>query len=112
MNDLIKNLQQSDPQNLNPNIGISVAFDITGTLLHSVGEWDEVPRYEILALVSQFKALGCRIILWSSSGTKYASLWAKKLGIRHVEILEKGSMVPDICFDDINGRLGKINIKV
>ena len=94
---------------------ITIAFDVDGTLIHQVGEKEDTPRYEIIALFRSFEALGCHMVIWSGGGVDYAARWAEKLGLK-AEIRPKdnegGNFVPDIAFDDLEVKLGIVNVRV
>lgn len=96
-------------------IKLIVAFDVDGTLIHQAGELCDTPRYDIITIFKSFEALGCKMIIWSGGGIDYATRWRDKLGLK-AEILEKGSLVPDLAFDDMahesEFNLGKINVPV
>jgi len=53
------------------------------------------------------------MILWSGSGTDWAKTWGEKLGLQpdEIRVKEKSDDI-DICFDDCDVDLAKINIKV
>jgi hypothetical protein len=55
------------------------------------------------------------MIVWSGGGIDYATHWRDKLGLK-AEVLEKGSFVPDLAFDDMahesEFNLGKVNVPV
>jgi len=89
------------------NQNIKVCFDVDGTLItHS-----DVPRYDIIAIYKSLEKLGCQLYIWSGGGCQYAERWAEKLGL-YGTIIRKGSIKPDIAFDDEEVKLGLINIKV
>lgn len=91
---------------------ICVSFDVDGTLIHQIGEKEDTPRYEIIALLHFFVNNGDEVYVWSGSGIDYAMRWCKKLGLNGITIIEKGSLKPDVVFDDEEVKLGKVNIKV
>jgi len=98
-----------------------VAFDVDNTLINSDGE----PRKAVVQFFTLFQRFGCRMVIWSNGqdhdgvrGVEYAKRIADRLGLQ-AEILEKGSLEPDICVDDLNmfdriseRIMGKVNIKV
>lgn len=53
------------------------------------------------------------MVLWSGSGVDWARRWGEKLGLKpdHIYIKEKRDDV-DLCFDDCEVDLAKVNIKV
>jgi len=73
----------------------TVAFDVDGTLI----EYDDTPRYDVIAFFKQFEQWGCEMIIWSGGGVDYAKHWAEKLGLE-AKIIEKWSIKPDIAIDD------------
>jgi hypothetical protein len=53
------------------------------------------------------------MIIWSGSGYDYAKRWAEKLGLNPDAIYSKAKTGEvDICFDDCDVDLAKVNIKV
>lgn len=93
------------------NESLFVAFDVDGTLIGTNENGENVPRYKVIELFRHFERLGCTMFIWSGSGVDYATRWAQKLGLK-ASIVRKGSIVPDITFDDEIIRLGKTNIQV
>ena len=86
-----------------------VAFDVDLTLIHE----DGTPIYENIEIFDIFKNLGCTMIIWSGGGVEYAQRWAEKLGLKADNFPIKGSMTPDIVFDDMDYTWkGKVSIKV
>lgn len=83
------------------NKKLRIAFDMDGTLIHQVGEKEDTPRYEIVAMFQTLSKLGCDMYIWSGSGEDWAERWRDKLGLT-ATIVPKGSFTPDICFDDGN----------
>jgi phosphoserine phosphatase len=90
---------------------LKIAFDVDGTLIHQVGEKSDTPRYDIIALFKAFQNLGNDMYVWSGGGMDYAKRWAEKLGL-DCTIAEKGSFKPDICFDDMETSLAKVDVRV
>lgn len=90
---------------------ILAAFDVDGTLIHQVGEREDTPRYDVINLFQILQRLGFTMIIWSGSGVDYATRWTERLGLK-AAVVEKGSLVPTIAFDDCEVNLGKINVKV
>lgn len=88
-----------------------IAFDVDGTLIHQVGELTDTPRYDIIQLFKLLEAADCEMYIWSGGGIDYAERWAEKLGLK-AHVIGKGSIVPDISFDDEEVTLGKVNIRV
>ena len=93
------------------NKKLTIAFDVDGTLIHQVGEKEDTPRYDIIALFKIYKNLGCEMYIWSGGGFDYAKRWSEKLGL-DATIAVKGSFKPDIAVDDMEVELGKVNLRV
>ena len=90
-----------------------VAFDVDGTLIVKNSNGDDVPRYSVIQLLFLMKQFGCEIYVWSGGGFDYATRWCEKLGIEGlVHVCRKGEIVPDIAVDDMECKLGTLNIKV
>lgn len=91
-----------------------IAFDIDDTLLiPSVVAGENVPNYEVIAVLRWFQANGYEIILWSGSGVDWAKRWGEKFGLAPFEVRMKEKS-PDIAisFDDCDVDLGRVNVKV
>lgn len=87
-----------------------VCFDVDGTLI-TMGLDEPTPRYEIIQLLKWF-AQNNKVYVWSGGGIDYAERWVQKLGLG-CEVIEKGSIVPHIAFDDMqDARLGIITVRV
>ena len=94
---------------------MKIAFDIDDTIIiPSVVTGDrDVPNYENIAIYKWFQSQGHTMILWSGSGTDWAKTWWEKLGLQPDEIrVKESSPDVDICFDDCDVELAKMNIKV
>lgn len=92
-----------------------IAFDIDDTLIiPSVVTGDrDVPNYEVIDIYRWFQNQGHIMILWSGSGVDWAKTWGEKLGLRPNEIrVKKKAEDIDICFDDCDVDLAKVNVKV
>jgi len=87
----------------------TIAFDVDGTLI----DFHDRPRPQVIALFRAFQALGYRMLIWSAHGEDYSKEVGQKLGLTDFEVIEKGSIEPDIAVDD-DGILakGKVVIKV
>jgi len=83
------------------NKNITAAFDVDQTLINA----DDTPKYRVIELFRAFSSLGCDMIIWSGCGVEYAKRWAEKLGL-DARILPKGSISPDIVFDDMETSMG------
>ena len=94
---------------------ITVAFDIDGTLLVDERNSDpmmfDTPNYDVITLFKSFEKLGCEMYVWSGGGKSYAIRWINKFGLK-AAVVDKGSFIPDICFDDETVNLAKVNVKV
>lgn len=99
---------QDNLQHLNKLV---VAFDVDGTLIHQVGQKEDTPRYEVIALFKQFEKFKCEMVIWSGGGIDYAARWRDKLGL-NARVVAKGSFQPDIAIDDYEVTLGKVNLTV
>ncbi len=90
---------------------MKIAFDVDGTL-HKGDE----PRNEIIEILKALKQAGHYIIVWSGGGKWYAEQRVRDFKlVEYVdECLDKmsndGSV--DMCFDDMDAYLAKVNIKV
>ncbi len=94
-----------------------VAFDIDDTLIVpsvATGSDRDTPNYETIAILKWFQAQGHEIILWSGSGIDWAKTWGEKLGLQPFLVAVKGDpfVEADICFDDCDVDLAKVNVKV
>lgn len=85
---------------------MTIAFDVDGTLIY-----EDAPRHEIINLFRGFYGLGCEMIIWSGGGIEYAERWADRLGLNAI-IAAKGSLRPDLTFDDEEITLGICNYQV
>jgi len=90
---------------------VAIAFDVDGTLIQLTGPKEDTPRYEIIAMFHFYEKMGCRMFIWSGGGVDYAQRWSEKLGLTAM-VVAKGSFTPDICFDDEDVKLAKVNIRV
>lgn len=87
----------------------TIAFDVDGTLI----TFDDTPCYDNIFALKYFVKLGTQVYVWSGGGLDYAQHWVNKLGLdKYVTVIEKGSMLVDICFDDESVSLAKINVRV
>lgn len=98
------------------NNKLVVAFDVDDTLIVpsiALGYEMDTPNYEVINLFKWFQSQGHYMIIWSGGGPDYAKHWASKLGLKADEypLKEKNENV-DICFDDCDVILAKVNIKV
>jgi len=95
---------------------MKIAFDIDDTILIpsvATASGDNVPNYEVIAVLRFFQAQGHEIILWSGSGVDWAKRWGEKFGLEPFTIRAKEkSEDVDIAFDDCDVDLAKVNIKV
>lgn len=97
---------------------MKIAFDLDDTLIIPAVATDfgvDTPSYSVISIYKWFQAQGCYMIIWSGSGKDRAKTWAKKLGLKANEYLEKTTNLKneiDIAFDDSNIELAKVNVKV
>ena len=121
---------------------MKIAFDVDDTLIvpaialadepHPyIGMYGAVPNYEVIKIYKWFQDQGNFMIIWSGGGVDYARTWAEKLGLKPDEIREKKADIVcknggvcndtectehdydvDICFDDCDVDLAKVNVKV
>jgi len=95
---------------------MKIAFDVDDTLIipPCVNGLDiDTPNYEVINLYKWFQSQGHDMIVWSGSGLDWAKRWSEKLGLSSCEIRRKEkSLDIDICFDDCDVDLAKVNIKV
>lgn len=93
-----------------------IAFDIDDTILiPSVvsASGDNVPNYEVIAVLRWFQSQGHDIILWSGSGVDWARRWGEKFGLEPFTVIQKDAKGGiDIAFDDCDVSLAKVNVKV
>lgn len=93
-----------------------VAFDIDDTLIVpsvATGLDRDTPNYENIAIFKWFQAQGHEMFLWSGSGTDWAYTWGEKLGLQPFKVMQKQKdPTVDICFDDCEVDLAKVNVKV
>lgn len=94
---------------------MKIAWDIDDTLIipSVVTGTRDTPNYETIALYKWFQSQGYYMILWSGSGVDWAQSWNEKLGLRADEVRKKQkSEDVDICFDDCDVDLAKVNVRV
>ena len=95
---------------------MKIAFDVDDTLIIPpcvTGAKIDTPNYETIALYKWFQSQGHQMIIWSGSGIDWAYNWAEKLGLQPCEIrVKQKSEDVDLCFDDCDVDLAKVNIKV
>lgn len=94
---------------------MKIAFDVDDTLIvpaviSATGR--DCPNYHIINIFRFFQEQGHEMFIWSGGGIDYAKSWSEKLGL-DATILEKTkNEAIDICFDDCDVDLAKVNIKV
>jgi len=97
---------------------MKIAFDIDDTLIIpavATNMPSDTPNYEIIAVYKWFQKQGHTMILWSGGGIDYAKTWGEKLGLAPFTVRVKEYDTDedvDICFDDCDVKLAKVNIKV
>lgn len=92
-----------------------IAFDIDDTMIipSVVTGARDTPNYETIALYKWFQNQGNHMILWSGSGVDWCKAWNEKLGLQCDEIrVKQKSDDVDICFDDCDVNLAKVNVRV
>ena len=97
------------------NEKLKVAFYMDDTLIipSVVTGNRDIPNYETIEIYRWYQAQGCHMILWSGSGVDWAETWGEKLGLKPDEIrMKKKSEDVDICFDDCEVDLAKVNVRV
>ena len=95
----------------------TICFDIDDTLWRiRLDKHDQVPDYDLIAVMRWFYMNGDTVYVWSAGGVDYAKQICSKLGIDEYvdEIIPKGDFfgTADITFDDEEVSLGKTNIHV
>lgn len=91
-----------------------VAFDVDGTLI----TLNDKIRFEVVDQLRWWLKRADRVIIWSGGGKGYAEHNARRLGLEEAVIClnkckdagEKYAV--DICFDDENVQLAKVNVRV
>lgn len=95
---------------------MNIAFDIDDTLWKirkEEGFMDQVPDYDLIQVLRWFYQNGDTIYFWSAGGEDYCQTIVTKLGLdEYGTVIEKGSIQPDIAFDDMEVSLGKVNVRV
>jgi len=103
-------------QKLNNMKILKIGFDIDDTLIVPcvvTGLPLDTPNYDTIALYKWFQDQGHYMILWSGSGVDWATTWGEKLGLKPDAVyVKKAGQDVDICFDDCDVELAKINVKV
>jgi hypothetical protein len=95
-----------------------VAFDLDDTLIIpplATGWTFDAPNYEAIKLYTTLQQQGCYMIIWSQRGDVVAKEWANRLGLGADEIITKTDTRTDeidICFDDEEVKLAKINVRL
>ncbi len=86
-----------------------IAFDVDGTLIDLS---TDQPKVSVIRLLESFNQMEkCQVFVWSGGGTDYAKMWLNRLGVNAM-VIEKGSIDMDVCFDDEEVALAKVNIRV
>lgn len=88
---------------------LTIAFDVDSTLI----DHEERPIYKNVMLLKRFVEDGMDVVIWSGGGVSYAERFSRKLGFEGlVRVVEKGSELVDLAFDDQLVNLGKVNYEV
>lgn len=100
-------------------MGLKIAFDVDDTLIVpavATGLDIDVPNYPVIQIYKWFQDQGNHMTIWSGGGKDYAQMWADKLGLKPDRVEVKGPHIKkdefDICFDDADMIIGKVNVKV
>lgn len=95
---------------------LNIAFDMDDTILVpsvAKGFGNDTPNYETIAVLKFFQTQGHEIFLWSGSGMDWAKTWGEKFGLQPFNVIPKEkNLAIDICFDDCDVDLAKVNVKV
>jgi hypothetical protein len=94
---------------------MKIAFDIDDTLwkVRYTPRLNQVPDYDLIQVLRWFHSNGDEIYYWSAGGVDYCRTITAKLGLDDYGLcVEKGSLMPDIAFDDQSVTLGKVNVRV
>lgn len=99
---------------------MKIAFDVDGTLYDNYPYFDkkigEQPRTAIVEFLKELHMAGHYIIVWSGGGKEYASQRVRDLKIEKFvhqtcsKLQNDGTV--DVCFDDQDVTLAKVNIKI
>jgi hypothetical protein len=100
------------------------------TLPDAPHKFHQALDYEMINLLRWYQKNGDRVIVWSAGGVDYARSFINKFGLQEdgpIEILEKkrwvhvydepkkgkdSEILVDICYDDQEVNLAKVNIRV
>lgn len=93
---------------------MKIAFDVDDTLIipSIVSGNRDTPNYDVIQVYRWFQAQGHEMFIWSGSGMDWAESWNEKLGLQGKIIPKQKNLDIDICFDDCDVDLAKINLKV
>lgn len=92
-----------------------IAFDIDDTVwkVLYVPRIQQIPDYDLVQVIRWFYQNGDTIYFWSAGGIDYAQTIINKLGLdAYGVVIGKGTIRPDIAFDDEKVTLGKVNVRV
>lgn len=86
-----------------------IAFDVDGTLI----DLFDNTRQEVVDKLMEHQANGDEVYIWSGGGLDYARTIARRLSLEDVPVIrkEKNDRI-DICYDDMDVNLAKVNIKI
>ena len=86
-----------------------VAFDVDGCLIDIYGQ----TNMNMVDLARFFHSIGFSVVVWTGGGVDRAKQVVRETGLEDIAAAyAKGSIVPDICFDDMEVNLAEINIRV
>ncbi len=94
---------------------MKIAWDIDDTMIipSVITGARDVPNYDVIQIYRWFQAQGHTMYLWSGSGRDWAESWNEKLGLQaDFIIVKEKNLAIDICFDDCDVDLAKVNVKV
>lgn len=89
-----------------------VAFDVDNTIIKKNENGLDVPCYPVLNLLIALQAVGVEVYLWSGGGLEYVNHWKEKLGLDVKILIKEKTDFIDVCFDDQEVDLAKINVKL
>ena len=94
---------------------IITCWDMDDTLWRiRLDQKDQVPDFDLIMVMRWFWMNGHVVNVWSAGGIDYATQICRKLGIDEFvdDVIAKGSIIPDIAFDDELTKLAKVDVHV